>query len=155
QIGTPFEIYNHPATEYVATFLGAANLLDAIVRQSGLEVGKTLVPADLDRQKFKEGMCVKIVFRPEDVFLSKSEFVKPGVYKISTAVVDEISFVGAYERVRLRLEKNGRDECITDEKFFLTTDTPESRSVKSIIATRPKPEASATSLRVGERVVVA
>ena len=22
QIGTPFEIYNHPATEYVATFLG-------------------------------------------------------------------------------------------------------------------------------------
>src|SRR6476619_6358292 len=28
QIGTPFEVYNNPATEHVATFLGAANILD-------------------------------------------------------------------------------------------------------------------------------
>ena len=26
QIGTPAEVYNNPATEYVATFLGAANI---------------------------------------------------------------------------------------------------------------------------------
>ena len=154
QIGTPFEIYNHPATEYVATFLGAANLLEAVVRRSGLEIGRTLIPADLDHERFKEGACVKIVFRPEDVSLSKSDFVKPGLHKISAGVVEEISFIGAYERVRLRLEKNGRDQCATDDKFFLTTDTPESQSVKSIIATRPKPEASTTRLRVGERVVV-
>src|ERR1044071_573403 len=32
QIGTPYEIYNRPATEYVATFLGAANILEAVVR---------------------------------------------------------------------------------------------------------------------------
>src|SRR5690349_3739581 len=86
QIGTPFEIYNHPATEYVATFLGAANLLEATVRKSGLEVGKSLIPVDLDPTRFKEGACVKIVFRPEDVSLSKSEFVKPGQYKVSAAV---------------------------------------------------------------------
>jgi len=155
QIGTPFEIYNHPATEYVATFLGAANILEAIVRKSGLEIGKTLIQAELNRERFKEGACVKIVFRPEDVSLSKSEFVKPGHQKISAAIIEEISFVGAYERVRLRLEKNGRDQCATDDQFFLTTDTPESQSVKSIIATRPKPEASASKLRVGERVIVA
>jgi hypothetical protein len=97
---------------------------------------------------------VKIVFRPEDVSLSKSEFVKPAHQRISAAIVEEISFVGAYERVRLRLEKNGLDQCATDDQFFLTTDTPESQSVKSIIATRPKPEASTTRLRVGERVIV-
>jgi ABC-type Fe3+/spermidine/putrescine transport system ATPase subunit len=155
QIGTPYEIYNHPATEYVATFLGAANILEAVVRRSGLEFGKTRIAANLDPETLKEGACVKIVFRPEDVSLSKTEFVKPGHHKISTAVVEEISFVGAYERVRLRLEKNGRDECATDDQFFLTTDTPESQSSKSIVATRPKPEASAIRLRVGERVVVA
>src|SRR5689334_13614547 len=44
QIGTPFEIYNHPATEYVATFLGAANILEAIVRKSGLEIGSARIP---------------------------------------------------------------------------------------------------------------
>ena len=44
QIGTPFEIYNQPATEYVATFLGAANLLDAVVRDSSLEIGNARIP---------------------------------------------------------------------------------------------------------------
>src|SRR6476661_3552812 len=78
QIGTPFEIYNRPATEYVATFLGAANILEAVVRKSALEFGKTLIPAEFDRQRSKDGDCVKIVFRPEDVSLSKSEFVRPG-----------------------------------------------------------------------------
>ena len=156
QIGTPFEIYNHPATEYVATFLGAANILDAVVRNSFLEIGTAQVPAQLDPEKFKSGDCVKIVFRPEDVSVSKTDFVRPGHHKISTALVEEISFVGAYERLRLQLEKGGSDECsIDDTAFYLTTQTPESRPAKSIIATRPKPEAAATKLRIGERVVVA
>jgi putative spermidine/putrescine transport system ATP-binding protein len=155
QIGTPFEIYNYPATEYVATFLGAANILDAVVRKDFLEVGSAQVPAQLDREKFQEGDCVKIVFRPEDVSLSRSDFLRSGRPSISTALIEEISFVGAYERLRLRLDRVG-EECRADETpYYLTTDTPESQSTKSIIATRPKPEASATELQVGERVVVA
>ena len=153
QIGTPFEIYNHPATEYVATFLGAANLLEATVRNSSLELGTARIPAQLDKERFKDGDCVKIVFRPEDVSLSKTDFVRPDVHRVSTALVEEISFVGAYERLRLRLEKGSADECSIDESYYLTTDTPESQSGKSVIATRPKPEASATKLRIGERVI--
>src|SRR5215216_2890162 len=53
QIGTPFEIYNKPATEYVATFLGAANVLEATVRNDFLEVGSARIP--VDRDKFREG----------------------------------------------------------------------------------------------------
>ena len=34
QVGTPDEVYNHPATEFVATFLGAANLLLGVVSES-------------------------------------------------------------------------------------------------------------------------
>lgn len=154
QIGTPFEIYNHPATEYVATFLGAANLLEATVRNSTLELGTARIPAQLDRQRFNDGDCVKIVFRPEDVSLSKTEFVRPGLHRVATALVEEISFVGAYERLRLRLEKGSGEECSIDDSYYLTTDTPESQSAKSVIATRPKPEASATKLRIGERVIL-
>ena len=154
QIGTPFEIYNHPATEYVATFLGAANIIDATVRKDYLEVGSARLAATLDPSKFREGDCVKIVFRPEDVSLSRGELLRPPLTKISTALVEEISFVGAYERVRLRLERGG-DECRTEESpFYLTTETPESQQ-KAIIATRPKPEATATRLQIGERVTVA
>jgi len=39
QIGTPDEVYNQPATEYVATFLGAANLLLGVVSQGSVEIG--------------------------------------------------------------------------------------------------------------------
>src|SRR3989442_12257697 len=55
QIGTPSEVYNNPATEYVATFLGAANILDGVVRGSQIEIGSTLLPARIDSEKFKDG----------------------------------------------------------------------------------------------------
>jgi len=154
QIGTPFEIYNHPATEYVATFLGAANVLDAVVGKDSLEVGSAQIPAALDREKFKAGACVKVIFRPEDVVLTRGDFLRPGHSRIGVATIEEIAFVGAYERLRLRLDR--AEECKTDETpYYLTTETPERKTTKSIIATRPKPEASATRLHVGERVVVA
>jgi ABC-type Fe3+/spermidine/putrescine transport system ATPase subunit len=155
QIGTPFQIYNHPATEYVATFLGAANIIEATVRKDFLEVGPAQIAASLDTAKFRPGDCVKIVFRPEDVVLSRSDLVRPGLTKISNALIEEIIFVGAYERIRVRLDLGG-EECRRDESpYFLTTETPERQTTKAIIATRPKPEASATRLQVGERVTVA
>ena len=154
QIGTPFEIYNHPATEYVATFLGAANVLDAVVRQDFLEVGSAQIPATLDKTKFKSGDCVKIVFRPEDVSFNRGDFLRPGHARLASAVIEEITFVGAYERLRLRIQS--AEECKTEETpYYLTTETPDRKPSKSIIATRPKPEASATRLHVGERVVLA
>lgn len=155
QIGTPFDIYNHPATEYVATFLGAANIIDAVVKDDFLEVGSAQVPASLDPAKFRQDACVKIVFRPEDVVLSRSDLPPPGLTKIANARIQEIIFVGAYERIRLQLDLGG-EECRRDESpYYLTTETPERQTTKSIIATRPKPEATATRLQVGDRVVVA
>src|SRR6266850_1697797 len=67
QIGTPYEIYNFPATEYVANFLGAANILEGVVRKGFLEIGSSKVHAQVDQHKFPEGACIKLVFRPEDV----------------------------------------------------------------------------------------
>jgi ABC-type Fe3+/spermidine/putrescine transport system ATPase subunit len=155
QLGTPYEIYSHPATEYVATFLGAANILEATVRNGALEVGAAKLAAVLDHQQFNNGDCVKIVFRPEDVVLSHVDFARSGAASIAVARIEEISFVGAYERLRLRLDR-GVEECRTDETpYYLTTETPESQSTKAIIATRPKPEAAATRLQIGDRVFVA
>jgi ABC-type Fe3+/spermidine/putrescine transport system ATPase subunit len=155
QIGTPFEIYNYPATEYVATFLGAANVLDAVVRQDVVEVGSARLLATLDKETFRDGDCVKIVFRPEDIQLSRGDLPRSAHSRLANARIEEITFVGAYERLRLRLDAGG-DECKTDETpFYLTTETPDRKPSKSIIATRPKPEASATRLHVGEKVAVA
>lgn len=154
QLGTPFDIYSQPATEYVATFLGAANILEATVKNGGLDINGTHLPAVLGQEKFRDGDCVKIVFRPEDVVLSKGDIPRSAASRISAARIEEISFVGAYERVRLRLDR-GIEECRTDDTpYYLTTDTPESQSTKAVIATRPKPDAAATRLQVGDRVML-
>jgi len=155
QIGTPYEIYNHPATEYVATFLGAANILDAVVREGFIETECAQFPTQLDRQKFRPGDRVKVVFRPEDVSLSRTDFLKTDQLKLAPAHVEEVSFVGAYERLRLRLEPPGGADCAEGETpYYLTTETPENRP-HSIIATRSKPEASSAQLHIGDRVIVA
>lgn len=134
QIGSPYEIYSHPATEYVASFLGAANILEGDVRREWVEVGAAHLETSLDPAKFQQGDRVKIVFRPEDVVLSRRDLLLPGQQRIAWAVIEEIIFVGAYERIRLRLERDG---------------------AQSIMATRLKPETSGTRLHVGDRVVVA
>ena len=153
QIGTPFEIYNKPATEYVATFLGAANILDATVQNGLIEIGSAKLQAKLDPNKFRDGDNVRVVFRPEDVTLSKTDFARPGHVKIATARVAEVTFVGAFERLRLLFERP-EDAVNEDDAYYLTTDVPERAKAASIIATRPKPEASNTKLQIGDRVVI-
>jgi ABC-type Fe3+/spermidine/putrescine transport system ATPase subunit len=152
QIGTPAEVYNNPASEYVATFLGAANILDGVVRGNQIEIGSALLPARIDREKFKEGEAVKIVFRPEDVSLSKTQALPSGRVCLASGLVEETSFVGAYERVRIRLDPAGGACESGDTQYYLTTETPEAS--KPIIATRPKPETLEVKLRRGDRVFV-
>jgi len=155
QIGTPYEVYNNPASEYVATFLGAANILEGIFRGDHVEIGSTGVPALLDSQRFKDGQAVKLIFRPEDVSLSKTQPFPAGQACLSSGIVEETSFVGAYERLRIGLEPTGGTACETGETpYYLTTETPESQTAKPIIATRPKPEAMAVKLKKGDRVFV-
>ena len=99
---------------------------------------------------------MKIVFRPEDVSLNRGDLPRSGHARLASGRIEEVAFVGAYERLRIRLEVGGTEECKTDDTpFYLTTETPERSTTKSIIATRPKPEASATRLQTGEKVTVA
>ena len=155
QIGTPEEIYNQPATEYVATFLGAANLLPAVFTGANLRIGSATIPVPIGSGQFREGQAVKVVFRPEDVWLSKTEALRPGQMRLSRGIVEEVNFVGAYERLSLRLDLlgEGRQE-LSDTPFYLTTETPDRQTTKPIIATRPKPDVSATKFRVGDRITV-
>src|SRR2546421_4006277 len=153
QIGTPSEVYNNPATEYVATFLGAANIFEGIIRNDYVEVGSTQIPAQIDKQRFSEGQPVKLIFRPEDVSLSKTQDLPGGNNCLFRGIVEETSFVGAYERLRIRGDPAGGGACDTgDTPFYLTTDTPESQTAKPIIASRPKPETMTVHLQNRDRV---
>lgn len=153
QIGTPAEVYNNPATEYVATFLGAANILEGVVWRDHVEIGSARISARVDPEKFSEGQPVKLIFRPEDVSLSKTTELPSGHSCLASGIVEETSFVGAYERLRIRLEPTGGTSRDTgDTPYYLTTETPEAPFAKPIIATRPKPETLAVALRPGDHV---
>ncbi len=66
QVGTPREVYDHPATAYVADFLGIANLLPATVSTAGrVIIGGRAFEADTSDVT---GACTVIV-RPERVRL--------------------------------------------------------------------------------------
>jgi ABC-type Fe3+/spermidine/putrescine transport system ATPase subunit len=154
QIGTPLEVYSNPANEYVATFLGAANVLPGVVKGGNIEVGAALIPFR-ETHNFSEGQKVKLVFRPEDVSLVKCREAPPQQSCIARGIVEITNFVGAYERVSVRIDlsESGTGETHEDP-FYLTTETPESQTSKPIVATRPKPEATAVKLKQGDRVAV-
>jgi ABC-type Fe3+/spermidine/putrescine transport system ATPase subunit len=154
QIGTPAEVYNNPATEYVATFLGAANILEGILSDGGLDIGGVSIPLGDHGHEYKQGQHLKLIFRPEDVVVSTSQegLARP---LLSAAVVEEASFVGAFERVRLRLDHGaGNTNDPGDMSYLLTTETPETSTAKPVLATRPKPIALTAPLRRLDRVFI-
>jgi len=154
QIGTPREIYDQPVNEYVATFLGAANILTGVIRGSNVEIGGALVPVRLDPGSFSEGESVKLSFRPEDVSLSKTNEVPQNHCRLASGVIEEISFAGAYERLTVRLDFSPVGVSAQETNFLLTTVTPENQTTKPIIANRAKPEVSSVKLKVRDHVVV-
>ena len=130
QIGTPYEVYNNPATEHVATFLGAANLIMGKIEDGAFRSGDIRIDID-GHEKFREGESVTMVMRPEDVFLRRPENLTQKYQRLADCAVEEISFVGAFERVAVRL-------YVSDNK--------------RLIITRPKTETAAFPLAAGQSV---
>ena len=100
QIGSPDEIYNHPRTSYVATFVGNANILKG--RAAGTENGCVLVelpggimPVDAAGEEVKEGEEVTLAVRSENIRLDGGCGLE--------AEVAEKSFAGGLLRVVLKL----------------------------------------------------
>src|SRR5947199_6731281 len=155
QVGTPDEVYNHPATEYVATFLGAANLLVGVVTRGAIEIGTARLPAEKETKRFREGQSVKLVFRPERVCMSEDANLAEGCRRLESGVIEEVNFVGAYERLNIRLDLTHRHQSQDEPPLYqVTVNTPERMTGVPIMATRPKPEASATRFEPGDRVAV-
>lgn len=154
QIGTPDEVYNKPETEFVATFLGAANLLLGVVTRGAVEIGAATIPAPEETARFRDGQSVKLVFRPEDVHLSPKGQMPEGCRRLANGIIEQINFVGAYERLTLRLDLTERQPAESPPLYKVTITTLEKRSGIPVVVTRAKPEASALRLNVGDRVAI-
>ncbi|MCW8344849.1 MULTISPECIES: sn-glycerol-3-phosphate import ATP-binding protein UgpC [Vibrio] len=72
QVGTPLEIYDNPASMFVATFIGSPsmNILDANVTAEGLQLGHALLPSQT--QSLDLG-AIKLGLRPEHLTIANAD----------------------------------------------------------------------------------
>ncbi len=105
EIGRPDELYARPATRFVATFLGAANLLLALIQFSANAPYESHTPER--RQGGGREHEVVAVVRPEEVELAPSREMLGSRY-LAQGIVEEMVFTGALERLRVRV--NHRSE---------------------------------------------
>ena len=105
QFGTPFEVYNKPATKFVAGFVGQLNTLTAKVADpaartvaiDGQVVTIPALPANT-----RSGQDISLTMRPEAVSLADGtvrDIVLDGT-------VSEVSFLGSVIRLKVKLGDN-------------------------------------------------
>ena len=98
QLGSPIDLYESPATAYVANFLGQSNLLPAAVATArpasvlvDVDGGRIAVPADRCRSAGRE---VLVGVRPEKVQLERARAPPAGMNSLSGGLVTDASFTG-------------------------------------------------------------
>jgi sulfate/thiosulfate transport system ATP-binding protein len=158
QEGTPFEVYNHPCNEFVATFLGAANVLLGRWSQGKVTLGRLRLKAVPDAPMLAERQAVKVVFRPEDVVLNFQPQLLNTPYYLGRAEIEDISYIGHSERLVLRLllwtpQGNENDPEVQRLRNLTLVDETYADGFP-IVITRNKWEATEMELSVGDAVVV-
>ncbi|HVP17849.1 MAG TPA: ABC transporter ATP-binding protein [Spirochaetia bacterium] len=101
QVGTPFEIYNHPASDFVASFIGSLNTLAAEVVDP--EAGTLSVEGQListvSAIPLAKGQRVPVSLRPERITLSNG---RPDSNSLA-GTVTAIEFLGSIVRIFLKV----------------------------------------------------
>ena len=105
QVGTPFEIYNRPATKFVANFVGTLNVLEGTVTDASagkvkVGAGEVLLKGKLNGSK--AGDTLSLALRPEAISLGK----QAGRDATLGGEISEVSFLGSVIRVRVGLGKD-------------------------------------------------
>jgi ABC-type Fe3+/spermidine/putrescine transport system ATPase subunit len=149
QIGTPDEVYNNPQTEFVATFLGAANVIEGCWRDGfiALDCDQCLTtPRPMPAMLMQR---VKLVFRPEDLTLTRFGAFIDTTHQLGRGEVIDVSFTGASESLMIRLLPAGFSD--SDRSSSEENDCGPATVIK---ATRTKWEARRQRLEPGDQVAV-
>jgi spermidine/putrescine transport system ATP-binding protein len=104
QVGSPHDIYEHPAERFVAGFIGETNFLDAevVATSAGsatvkLPSGKQ-IPAGLP-EGFQPGSRVSLAVRPE-----RAQIVVADAHATLAGVIDNLVYLGTDTHFHLRLD---------------------------------------------------
>ena len=108
QVGAPGEIYETPATRFVADFIGNVNLMDGTL---DVDAPDHCVIGCADCKQYvghgitgTEGMAVTVALRPEKIQLSRDKPQAEGEsFNTAVGTVKEMAYFGSYTVYRLQL----------------------------------------------------
>lgn len=131
QIGTPDEIYNHPKTSYVATFVGNANILHGVAesiqgQNAIVKIGNDRVNVKLEtsqqntedtgvKQYLSAGEKVTLAVRSENILLQEAAAVgDTGTDHRDTV---DISVAGGISDIHDTNSRSGLQATVTEKNF--------------------------------------
>ena len=129
QVGSPFEIYNRPATKFVANFVGTLNVLEGTVTDvaSGkVRVGNSEVLLKQSLNGARNGDTLSLALRPEAISLGRQE----GRDASLGGEISEVNFLGSVIRVKVGLGK----DAVSLDTFNNPTTPPPSVGEKTEIS---------------------
>ena len=128
QIGTPDEIYNHPKTSYVATFVGNANILhgaaESIQGQNAIvKIGNDKVIVKLEtsqqntgaKQHLTAGENVTLAVRSENILLQEAAVI--GNTGTDNGDTVDISVAGGISDIHDTNSISGLQATVTEKNF--------------------------------------
>jgi putative spermidine/putrescine transport system ATP-binding protein len=135
QVGPPADIYNFPATPFVASFVGTLNLIEGKVIEGGSS------RLSIDGQEIRSarpiaegtGSTVTVALRPESIELGEGG----GANRLRGSVEDA-SFLGSIVRIRIKLPDG--NTSISLDTFNDPTLTPP--AIEEVVTVSFPPEAS-------------
>lgn len=131
QIGTPDEIYNHPKTSYVATFVGNANILHGVAESiqgenAIVKIGNDRVIVKLEtsqqntedtgaKQHLAAGENVTLAVRSENVLLQEAAAI--GDTGTDNGDIVDISMAGGISDIHDTNSISGLQATVTEKNF--------------------------------------
>lgn len=131
QIGTPDEIYNHPKTSYVATFVGNANILHGVAesiqgQNAIVKIGNDKVIVKLEtsqqntedtggKQHLAAGEKVTLAVRSENILLQEAAAI--GDTGTDNGDTVDISVAGGISDIHDTNSRSGLQATVTEKNF--------------------------------------
>ncbi len=143
ECGRPDDLYTRPATRFVSTFLGAANLLLGYRSRDGVRFAAPDPAGPKAAGPIHE---IVTVLRPEEVELAARERDVKSTF-VGHARVEEVVFGGAVERLRVRMLDGGTVTAAVQGTAAATGGT-------LIEVTRTLPEKRGLPVEPGQRVAL-
>jgi len=114
QVATPRELYEQPASRWIAGFVGDINLIDGDItwhdeHRLGIQTPEAGLVSVAEPRQMPEGKSVSIAIRPEKIRLSRrgpaSDVASAGAMNRFDGVVTEIGYLGGVSMYQIKLDR--------------------------------------------------